>query len=197
MYWRSPKPIGCTGTRAAPRPLPATSPAPVMAVCSLVCSAICWAVCSIRTSFWPQYEMGKKFCGFTVVLLTSTPTWKLLCLHWKTCCHVFHQFIGCGLKIHDSKGHRNLGIDEFVGYSFSSKSVIDCNSFYIPTDNNFNVSLEINILQLWIIHRHFPWKLIQDLTIKITAAKCREDKNQDGSELCMFVWPSEGVGSFI
>lgn len=47
---------------------------------------------------------------------------------------------------------------EFVGYSFSSKSVMDCDSFYIHTDNHFNFSLEINILQL--IHRHFPWELI-------------------------------------
>lgn len=101
------------------------------AVCNVVCGAVCWAVPSSRTSFWPQYESGKKFCGFTAVLVTSTPAWKLLCLHWKRCCHIFHQFVGSGL-IHDSRGHRNLVINDFVGYSFSSKSVIDRNSFYIP-----------------------------------------------------------------
>lgn len=37
---------------------------------------------------------------------------------------------------------------EFVGYSFSSKSVMDCDSFYIHTDNNFIFFLEINILKL-------------------------------------------------
>lgn len=37
---------------------------------------------------------------------------------------------------------------EFVGYSFSSKNVMDCDSFYIHTDNNFIFFLEINILKL-------------------------------------------------
>lgn len=204
MSWRSPKPIGCTGTPAAHSPfpaahspLPAASPAPTMAGCSVVCAAACWAVCSSRISFWSQYEIRKKFCAFTVILVTSTLAQKLLCLHWKSYCHIVHQLIGRGLKIHDSKGHRNFGIDDFVGCSFSSKSVINCNSFSIPTDNNFNVSLETNTLPLCIIHRHLPWKLIQDLTVKIIAAKCHEDKNWDGSELCTLVWPSEGVRSWI
>lgn len=144
MYWRSPKPIRCAGTLAAHSPLPTARPAPVMAVCSVVCGAACWAVCSSRTSFWPQYEIGKKFCGCTDILLTSTPTSKLLCLHWKTCCHIFHQFIACGLKVQVSSRHSYLG--GFVAYSFSSKGVMDCDSFYIPADNNVSVTLEINIL---------------------------------------------------
>ena len=66
----------------------------------------------------------------------------------KSAVPIFHQLTGCGLKMHDSRGLRNLGIDDCVGYSFSSKSVIHCNLVYLPTDNNSNFSLEINILQL-------------------------------------------------
>lgn len=46
----------------------------------------------------------------------------------------------------DSGGVWNLHIDGFVGCSFSS--VIDRDSFFKPTDDKFNVSLEMNILQL-------------------------------------------------
>lgn len=69
-----------------------------------------------------------------------------------------------------------MHIDGFVGCSFSSRSEIDRDSFFKPTDDKFNVSLEMNILQLCIIHRHFPWKIIQDCAIKLIAVLSHKNR---------------------
>lgn len=116
------------------------------------CSCDVWGM--VCGSLWQQdhflasVEIRKKLSVFTGIQVTSTPTWKLLCLDWKRCCHIFHLFIGHGLKIRASGGCCNLGPDGLVGCSFCSKRMIDCDSFYTLTDDNFNVSPDINILQL-------------------------------------------------
>lgn len=92
------QPIGCIGIYAAHSFLPAASLLPWW-LCAMWCVVQCVGqLAAVEPLSGLSMRLGRKISGFTVVLLTSTLTWELVCLHWKRLCYTFHQFIDVDSK---------------------------------------------------------------------------------------------------